>query len=612
MKKRNKQRNQIKILKNKEIIIYKNGKKFKHFKRSETKKLSENEMYILDYLLNKYMGYEVDISENNESNDDEIELNLNEDELSQSNIKNKELEQSYEDENEEEEDKINNKNSKTTKNKNKKKANILYEEEEEEDNYESSLKNSYKNKKNNKKEKTNQSNDEEEIEEKESYYSNILSNSENKKNKNQKNVNESDNEGVEEQKIKKRIIKRYKDSNNKKAQKSITKIIHGDVVEIKQLKKNSKIIQTQKSKTETKKKRKKDDYSEGSIEKEEEDIHKYNKYNQCKKNQNIPQYINQLQSYTSPTIKFRNESKAEEAVLNGIQSSLFKNGEEKKGIIFLTKNHVLCFISSDEGENETDIDLKNIKKIYFNVKGGENIKNYEIINDEKFIQFIELNNKINDIKFNNEEDFEFLIKGLIQIYKNKTMGVDKNLIYQLVKKPANNKNDISERINNIQENINRINKKNVVNENNEDNKNYQNMNKVQNTFYNSEVIDSYESYNNNYNNANNKYNNENKQKNENDDIIVTTTITEVFKDGELINKETREKMDGAMKSLHVYSPDSDEYETFLKNTKLGQNQLIKRYNDGLPIDINKKEDENVDCMNNENEKIINEYEIKEG
>ena len=599
MKKGNKQRNQIKILKNKEIIIFKNGKKFKHFKRSETKKLSENEMYILDYLLNKYMGYEVDTSDNNGSNDDEIELNSNE-----------ELSQSNEDDNEKEEDKSLKKNSTTSKKKNKKMSNKLYEEEEEEDNYESSLKNSSKNKKNNKKEKANQSNEEEEIEENEIYDSNIISNSESKKNKNKKNVDESGNEGVEEQKIKKRIIKRYKDSKNKNTQKSITKIIHGDVVEIKHIKKNSKTIHTQKSKTKTNKNTKKDDYSEGSIENEDEDKPKYNKYNQYKKNENIPQYINQLQSYTSPTIKFINGSKAEEAVLNGIQSSLFKNGEEKKGIIFLAKNNVLCFISSDGDEEEIDINLENIKKIYFNVKGGENIKNYEKkTNDEKFIQLIEFNNNINYIKFNNEEDFEFLIKGLIQIYKNKTIGVDKNLIYQLVKKSANSNNNISERINKIQENINIINNKNVTNEinNNEENKNHQNMNKVQNTFYNSEVIDSNESYNNNNFNQNN-----NKQKNENDDIIITTTITEVFKDGELINKETREKMDGVMKSLHVYSPDTDEYETFLKNTKLGQNQLIKRYNDGLPIDVNKIENENNDYINNENEKIVNEYEIKEG
>jgi hypothetical protein len=51
--------NKIKIVKNKEIIIYKNGEEFKHFRQSETKDLTDNEMFILDYLLKKYSGYEV-------------------------------------------------------------------------------------------------------------------------------------------------------------------------------------------------------------------------------------------------------------------------------------------------------------------------------------------------------------------------------------------------------------------------------------------------------------------------------------------------------------------------------------------------------------------------
>ena len=592
MKKGNKQRNQIKIIKNKEIIIYKNGKKFKHFKRSETKKLSENEMYILDYLLNKYMGYEVDISDNNESNENENIFNSNEEEFSQSNIKNKKLEKSYEDDIEE--------NSKIKK----KKYNQLYEEEEE-DNNESSLIKSSKNKKNKKKENVNLSNEEEENEEEESYDSNLISNAKSKKNKNSKKLNESDSEGVEEQKIKKRIIKRYKNSNNKNTKKSITRIIHGDVVEIKDLKK-SKNNQTQKTPTKANKKKEYNYYEENyENEKEEKNIYT--------KKENIPQYINELKSYTSPTIKFIDEQKAEEAILNGIQSSLFIKGEEKKGILILAKNNILCFISSDG--DETDICLDNIKKIYFNVKGSANIKNYEKkTNEEKFIQLVTINNNINDFKFNNEEDFEFLIKGLIQIYKNKTMGVDKDVINNLVKKSAKKNINESERINKIKENINLINENNQLNDNN-DNINNQNIKKVQNTYVNSEIIKSNESYNNNtnYNNNNNNNTNENENENENknDDIIITTTITEVFKDGELINKETREKMDGVMKSLHVYSPDTDEYETFLRNTKLGQNQLIKRYNDGLPIDNNQIVNDNNDCNNIDNDNNVNEYEIKE-
>ena len=127
--------------------------------------------------------------------------------------------------------------------------------------------------------------------------------------------------------------------------------------------------------------------------------------------------------------------RAVEKVLNGIPSSLFINGKEIIGILFLDKYNNLCFISTEEDDKEIDISLNNIKKIYFNVSGSINLKNYEKkSNLEKFIQFVEMNNKINDIKFNNEEDYEYLIKGLIQIYKNKIEGLDKNIMYQIVKR----------------------------------------------------------------------------------------------------------------------------------------------------------------------------------
>ena len=104
-------------------------------------------------------------------------------------------------------------------------------------------------------------------------------------------------------------------------------------------------------------------------------------------------------------------------------------------------------------------------------------------------------------------------------------------------------------------------------------------------------------------------NNENKKEKEDDDIIVTTTVTEVFKDGELINKETREKMDGVVQSLHVYSPDTDEYEIFLKNTKLGQKQLVRRLEDGLPVESVNSQNEN--SIYNEINYNSNENEVKE-
>ena len=130
-----------------------------------------------------------------------------------------------------------------------------------------------------------------------------------------------------------------------------------------------------------------------------------------------------------------------------------------------------------------------------------------------------------------------------------------------------------------------------------ENSRYQNMKKEENHL-NLDEIDS--------NEDNNNGNNEDIDniKKEDDDVILTTTITEVFKDGELINKETREKMDGVMKSLYVYSPDKEEYEKFLRNTKLGQKQMIKRYNDGLPVGDNYIES-NVgeNCFNIDN--VIN-------
>ena len=61
------------------------------------------------------------------------------------------------------------------------------------------------------------------------------------------------------------------------------------------------------------------------------------------------------------------------------------------------------------------------------------------------------------------------------------------------------------------------------------------------------------------------------------------------------------------KSLHVYSPDKDEYEIFLKNTKLGQTQMIKRMTDGLPVDENNNiniTNSNYNINNIEKEKEI--------
>jgi hypothetical protein len=400
---------------------------------------------------------------------------------------------------------------------------------------------------------------------------------------------EEEEDGGGEEIIKRRIIKRTKESNNKNQKQPITKITHGDVVEIKHLSENKKNKKTQKK---TKKIKKTKDSDENDYENENIDVEiEENKKNFKKpESENIPQYIIQLQSYTSPTIKNIDEQKSEEAVLNGIKSSLFNNGKEIKGILFLARNNILCFISS-EGDGEIDIVLDNIKKIYFNVKGGLNMKNYEKKNDdERFIKLVEINDETKDFKFNNEEDFELFIKGLILVFKNKTNGVNKNIIYNIVRNTLRNSTNTT---NILKEKNNLEDKEQYVNDN------YRNI--EENNIYNKEeeIIDD----------DNDDNNNENKKEKEDDDIIVTTTVTEVFKDGELINKETREKMDGVVQSLHVYSPDTDEYEVFLKNTKLGQKQLVRRLEDGLPIESVNSQNEN--SIYNEINYNSNEIEVKE-
>ena len=66
-------------------------------------------------------------------------------------------------------------------------------------------------------------------------------------------------------------------------------------------------------------------------------------------------------------------------------------------------------------------------------------------------------------------------------------------------------------------------------------------------------------------------------------------------------------MDGVDKTLHVYSPDMDEYELFLKTTKLGRDQLIKRMKDGLPLKVKHKEEEDLKRRNEEENQMNNDY-----
>ena len=108
-------------------------------------------------------------------------------------------------------------------------------------------------------------------------------------------------------------------------------------------------------------------------------------------------------------------------------------GQNRKGILFLGQNETIIFISF-EGKKETIISLNNIKRIYFNIKGSVNLRNYKKKSNDRFIQFVELNNKKTDFKFNNDTELEYLIKGLIQNYRNRTPPIDKNLIYGKISK----------------------------------------------------------------------------------------------------------------------------------------------------------------------------------
>ena len=143
-----------------------------------------------------------------------------------------------------------------------------------------------------------------------------------------------------------------------------------------------------------------------------------------------PQYIIEAESYISPTIRYIDEKRAEDELLNGIQTCLMINGQDKKGVLFLGENETIIFLSF-ENKKETIISLNNIKRIYFNIKGSSNLRNYnKKSNNERFIQFVDLNNKKTDFKFNNDTELEYFIKGLIKSYKNKTPSIDKNIIYE--------------------------------------------------------------------------------------------------------------------------------------------------------------------------------------
>ena len=280
-----------------------------------------------------------------------------------------------------------------------------------------------------------------------------------------------------------------------------------------------------------------------------------------------PQYIIEVESYTSPTFRKVDEKKAEQSILNGIHCSQMVNGVEKVGIIFLGENQKLIFVCFED-KKETIIDLNYIKRIYFNIRGSVNMRNYTMkTNNEKFIQFVQINNTKIDLKFKNEDELELLIKGLYIVYKNKTPIIDKEIIYKNINRhfvvtSINKKTDNNTyysgnyKIHHQEHKIN--------DSNNQLNKNYTTTNeKIHNLNYNEEEYEEDEEVE---NQENLEYNNEINNKEE--DGILTTTVTEVFKNGKLINEETKQEYGGRITKLNSYSPDIKEYEKYLNRSKL--------------------------------------------
>ena len=613
-KNKSQQTNKISIVKNKEIIIYQNGEEFKRFKQSETKDLNEDEMYILDFLLKKYSLYEV-APKNSKLDYTDFEF-------------------------ESADDFFNKKKGKSSQT-----PNNLFESEEERKT-EPKLK---------------------------EFFKDIEVDEEN---------GEEGYEGGKEEIIE---TKKYKKG-----------IRTTEDVKVPIQKKNQKQIQNQNKIANY-------NYEEENIDIEEEN------QEEEEESEESPQYIIELESYTSPSIKNIDQKRSEEEILNGIKTSMMVNGQEKKGIIFLGESESIIFASFDE-DKENSISLNNIKRIYFNVRGSINLRNYKKKQSERFIQFVELNNKKTDFKFNNDRELNYFVMGIIQTFKNKTPPLDKNKIYKSMKKyftystdktdkkeintysnsfkniytnrysqDKNYNNEIKKtsyynkrnaRSNeysnnaNTNTNINKYEDKNnensykkrygrnnfyyesnkkygnydynlenldnidnndahfEENENNQNNENYEeyennqidenyeekennenyeeNENKEEN---NEEINENYEkeekeeNYENEENNQINEieekvenfekeennenednYENDENNNNDNDDgdtdgDFITTTKTEIFKNGKLINEETKERYRGVTRTLHSYSPDVREYEEYLRRSTKSKSYL---------------------------------------
>ena len=277
----------------------------------------------------------------------------------------------------------------------------------------------------------------------------------------------------------------------------------------------------------------------------------------------LPQYIIEVESYTSPTFRNVEEKKAEDFVLNGINCSQMVNGIEKVGIIFLGEEQKLIFVCFED-KKETIIDLNYIKRIYFNIRGSVNLRNYIMKNNnEKFIQFVQINNIKLDFKFKNEDDLELLIKGLYVAYKNRTPIINKEIVYKKIEKyfkiASLNKKPENKNIKKYNNNngYKYHHQQHLINESNHYIKN--NINYKEEEYEEEEEMED---------NINNENDNIASNKKEEDDGILTTTVTEVFKNGKLINEETKQEYGGRITKLNSYSPDINEYQEYLRKSKL--------------------------------------------
>lgn len=390
----------------------------------------------------------------------------------------------------------------------------------------------------------------------------------------------------EDRKTEPKLKEYFKDMEDENIENDFDDLNRDEITETKRLKKGVKTIEELKVPIQ-KKNNKNINYR---YEEENVDINEENEEEE--ESEESPQYIIELESYTSPTYKYVNIKKAEEEILKGIKTSMMVNGKEKKGILFLGENETIIF-TLFKNKEEIYIPLNNLKRIYFNIKGSNNIRNYtKKNNNEKFIQIVELNNKKTDFKFDSDKELEYFVKGIILTYKNKTPPINKKIIYEnyinYFNSADNEKEneDEDKKINNKIYKYNKYETKEIINNSNniigktkktsykrnEIKNNYVNNNNINNCICDKNNNTNY--YENNSNNIiNNKETKTNNENNNDDDGFITTTVTEIYKNGKLINEEAKQETGGVIKTIHSYSPDAEEYQEYLRKRNVKKSDI---------------------------------------